>query len=89
MAGFIAKQPNGLYCRFSKVTDCPTNWNMTREDYIQLCVDKAIEKTIKDANDVLDNYVRDFDMVIDSFSPNNMTREEFDKFLEETREEVK
>ena len=29
MAGFISKQPNGLYCRFSSVTDCPTAWNMT------------------------------------------------------------
>ena len=26
MAGFISKQPNGLYCRFSSVTDCPTAW---------------------------------------------------------------
>lgn len=24
MAGFISKQPNGLYCRFSTVVDCPT-----------------------------------------------------------------
>lgn len=24
MAGFVSKQPNGLYCRFSSVTDCPT-----------------------------------------------------------------
>ena len=31
MAGFVSKQPNGLYCRFSSVTDCPTAWNMTRE----------------------------------------------------------
>lgn len=23
MAGFVSKQPNGLYCRFSTVTDCP------------------------------------------------------------------
>ena len=68
MAGFISKQPNGLYCRFSSVTDCPTAWNMTRED----------------AEDVLDNYLKPFDMVIDMYYPNNMTKEEFDKFLEET-----
>lgn len=36
MAGFISKQPNGLYCRFSSVTDCPTAWNMMREDYINM-----------------------------------------------------
>ena len=33
MAGFISKQPNGLYCRFSSVTDCPTAWNMTKEEF--------------------------------------------------------
>lgn len=26
MAGFIVKQPNGLYCRFSTVVDCPTHY---------------------------------------------------------------
>ena len=36
MGGFVSKQPNGLYCRFSSVTDCPTTWNMTREDYINM-----------------------------------------------------
>lgn len=36
MAGFVSKQPNGLYCRFSTVVDCPTVWNMTREDYINM-----------------------------------------------------
>ena len=41
MAGFISKQPNGLYCRFSTVVDCPIDWNMTAEDYIELCKEKA------------------------------------------------
>ena len=36
MAGFISKQPNGLYCRFSTVVDCPTDWNMTEDDYIEV-----------------------------------------------------
>lgn len=34
--------------------------------------------------DVLDNYLKPFDMVVDMYYPNNMTKEEFDKFLEET-----
>lgn len=80
MAGFISKQPNGLYCRFSSVTDCPTAWNMTREDYINMKMQEAKE----DAEDVLDNYLKPFDMVVDMYYPNNMTKEEFDKFLEET-----
>ena len=41
MAGFVSKQPNGLYCRFSTVTDCPTAWNMTREDYINMKMQEA------------------------------------------------
>ena len=38
----------------------------------------------EDAADVLDNYLKPFDMVVDMYYPNNMTKEEFDKFLEET-----
>ena len=60
MAGFVSKQPNGLYCRFSTVTDCPTAWNMTREDYINMKMQEAKE----DAEDVLDNYLKPFDMVV-------------------------
>ena len=44
MAGFVSKQPNGLYCRFSTVTDCPTAWNMTREDYINMKMQEAKEE---------------------------------------------
>lgn len=79
MAGFIAKQPNGLYCRFSTVVDCPTDWNMTAEDYIELCKQRAEEE----AKDVLENYLKPFEMVEDYFIPNNMTEEEFEHFLEE------
>ena len=79
MSAFISKQPNGLYCRFSTVVDCPTDWNMTEQDYIDLCVGKAIEE----AKDVLDNYLRPFEWVKDRFIPNNMTKAEFKKFLRE------
>lgn len=57
MAGFVSKQPNGLYCRFSTVVDCPTEWNMTREDYINMKMQEAKE----DAEDVLDNYLQPFE----------------------------
>ena len=79
MAGFIAKQPNGLYCRFSTVVDCPTNWNMTAEDYIELCKQKAEQE----AKDVLENYLQHFQKVKDYFYPNNMTKKEFDEFLQD------
>lgn len=77
MGAFVAKQPNGLYCRFSTVIDCPTDWNMTEDDYIELCKERAE----KEARDVLANYLQPFEMVKDRFYPNNMTEEEFEQFL--------
>ena len=82
MGSFISKQPNGLYCRFSTVVDCPTNWNMTEEDYIELCKKRAEE----DARDVLANYLRPFEMVKEWFLPRNMTNEEFEQFLKDVSE---
>ena len=79
MAGFIAKQPNGLYCRFSTVVGCPTDWNMTAEDYIELCKQKAE----KEAKDVLENHLQPFEKVKDYFYPSNMTDKEFDEFLKD------
>jgi hypothetical protein len=79
MGAFIARQPNGLLCRFSTIVDCPTAWNMTEEDYIEMCKERAVEE----AKDVLKNYIRDFDMVKDCFAPNNMTEEEFEEFLKD------
>lgn len=41
MAGFICKQPNGLYCRFSTIVDCPTHVNMTQEEFDQFLIDAS------------------------------------------------
>lgn len=79
MAGFIARQPNGLICRHSTVLDCVTDYNMTEEDYINLCKEKAEAE----ARDVLANHMRDFSWVADRFIPNNMTNEEFLRVLQE------
>lgn len=79
MGGFIARQPNGLLCRHSTIVDCVTDYNMTEEDYINICVERARE----DAEEVIKKYVRPFDMVEEYFCPNNMTEEEFNKILEE------
>jgi len=83
MGAFISKQPNGLYCRFSTVCDCPTDWNMTRKDYIEMCKDKAE----KEAIDILDNHLYPFEMVIERFSTNNMSQSEFDEFLYDTKQQ--
>ena len=77
MGSFISRQPNGLLCRFSSVVDTVTSYNMTEQDYIDLCVEKAV----RDAKDVLANYVRPFDWVKERFLPFNNSIEEFEKML--------
>lgn len=44
MGAFIAKQPNGLYCRYGEIVDNITHHNMTEEDYIEFCVERAKEE---------------------------------------------
>ena len=65
MGAFIARQPNGLLCRFSSVVDCVTDYNMTEEEYIEMCAEKAR----KEARDVLDHYIKPFEMVDRYFLP--------------------
>ena len=77
MGSFISKQPNGLLCRFSTVVDCPTNWNMTEEDYIELCAERARDE----ARFIMQDRLRPFEEVKNWFRPSNMTQSEFTKCL--------
>ena len=79
MGAFIVKQPNGLYCRFSTVVDCPTHWNMTEEDYIEMCAERGREEALW----TLERYLRPFEMVEQYFHPHNMTDAEFKECLYE------
>ena len=81
MGAFIARQPNGLLCRHSTIVDCVTDYNMTEEDYINLCVERAKEE----AREVLDKYIKPFDMVEECFCPNNMSEEEFKEILDDMK----
>lgn len=83
MGAFIARQPNGLLCRFSTVVDTVTHYNMTEDEYIDMCAEMAREE----AKEVLENYIRPFDEVKDRFIPENMTQEEFNKLLTEMESE--
>ena len=85
MGAFIAKQPNGLYCRFSSVVACPTAWNMTEEDVLELYAQDAREH----AKRILENHLHPFDDVKEYFRPYNMTEEEFEDFLQATSGEIK
>lgn len=79
MGAFIARQPNGLLCRFSSVVDCITDYNMTEDDYIELCAKNAREE----ARDVLDRYIEPFEIIYRCFYPNNMTTEEYKRIMKE------
>ncbi len=81
MGAFIARQPNGLLCRFSSVVDCITDYNMTEDEYIEMCAEKAR----KEARDVLENYMQPFELVDKYFYPNNMTAEEHKQIMEEMK----
>lgn len=85
MAGFISKQPNGLYCRFSTVVDCPTHENLDIEDYAMVIEmrGKSREAALEEANDIIQNNLKPFQEVIDRFVPNNMSEEEFNEWLKE------
>lgn len=79
MGAFIAKQPNGFYCRFSSVVDCPTHWNMTKEDYLNNTTGTVGTK--EEGEDILENYLKPFSEVIECFIPNNMTQKEFNELV--------
>lgn len=79
MSGFIAKQPNGLYCRFSTVVDCPTHWNMTREDYLNNVTGTV--RTRDEGEIIFRDHLQPFSEVIERFVPNNMTQKEFDELV--------
>lgn len=84
MGAFIAKQPNGLFCRFSSIVDCPTHYNMTREDYLNNVTGTVAHKAV--GEDVLNNHLKPFSEVIDRFVPNNMTQQEFDDLVKKMSE---
>lgn len=79
MGAFIARQPNGLLCRFSTIEDTITHYNLTDEEYIEHCAEKAREG----ARWRLAHNVKPFSFVVDSFVPNNCSVEEFNSYLRE------
>ena len=62
---FISRQKNGLLCRFSTVIDTVSDYNMTDEEYIEMCAQKAREE----AQETLKHSLRPFEEVKGSFVP--------------------
>lgn len=84
MGAFVARQPNGLLCRFSSVVDTVTHYNMTEEDYIEYCAEKARE----DARWILEKNIKPFNLVTEYFRPVNETVEGFNELLKEMGSEI-
>lgn len=61
MAGMIAKQPNGLYCRYSGVVDTITHYNFTEEEYLNNATGSVPNRA--EGIDVLENYLHPFEEV--------------------------
>jgi hypothetical protein len=92
METFIARQPNGLLCRFSWETNTVTHFNMTDDEYIKMCQEKAANEASKEAREILKNHTEPFYMVRQFFLPKNMSKAEFDKILkkmERPKDEIK
>lgn len=81
MGAFIARQPNGLLCRFSSIVDTVTHYNFTEEDYLNNYTNSTLGR--EDAQDTLDNYMQPFSEVVSRILPRNNTPEEIKQLLKE------
>lgn len=79
---YIARQPNGLLCRFSSMVDAITDYNMTEEEYIELCAERARQTARQ--NIAQKGWVEPFSRVIEDFYPRK--QEDVDEFIKLLRE---
>lgn len=88
MGTFVAKQPNGKYCLFSTVVDCPTHINMSIDDYIQVMMSRGFQKWKAEqlVNTNINNHLYPFTTVLEFFKPYNMTEENFNKYVEKMKD---
>lgn len=78
---YIARQPNGLLCRFSTMVDAVTHINMTEEDYIEMCAERAREEAKRDLEGKC--FVKSFDCVLEDTRFDSMTYEDWQVYLKE------
>ena len=85
MGAYYAKQPNGLYCRFSTVVDSVTDWNITKEQAINMQLGyldvTPAEQKIRE--DMFDKRLKPFKTIKKDFTAANDTIEEFQDLLKE------
>lgn len=95
MSAIFVKQPNGLYCRYSNIVDCVTDYNLTEGDVKERLMKKyeqMVEAEITEMKSGRNRWNWDFQDVIEQTEelgiPNgNMTREEFNKFMEQANKQ--
>lgn len=76
---FIAKQPNGKYCRFSSVVDSVTHYNFTKEQYIDGITNTTCgrENRIR----IMERNIQPFSQVIESCKLGFDTAEELEELF--------
>lgn len=74
---FVSQQPNGRYCRFSGIVDTVTKYNMTAEEYIEMCAEQARIN----ARFELKHCLVPFSQVKNCFLPTNDSVEDFNDML--------
>lgn len=91
MGAFIARQPNGLLCRWSSIVDNITHYNMTEDEYVELRAEEARKQArfelehnprfIRPFSEVLEK--RDYDLVLQCIgaieNPEDYTAEEIEE----------
>ena len=77
MSVIIARQPNGLICRYSSIVGYVTDYNMTEEDYINFCKEIAELQ----AREILAHRMKDFSEVKEAFIPAIMSEEDIQKVM--------
>ena len=83
MPAYFAKQPNGLFCRFSSVVDTVTHTNLTEQDVVDLFIEFAKEQ----AEYTLKHNIHNFNEVINDLRPYNNTVEEINQLVIEMGQE--
>lgn len=79
MGRMVCRQPNGKYCVFSSVVDCPTHYNLTEEEYIEMRAQEAREEAKRE----LEYRTRNFGNIIECYKPYNMSVDDFTQALED------
>ena len=85
MARYIARQPNGLLCVFSTVVDCVIYYNMTEEDYVELCAREAREEARYNLSRKW--FIEPYSRIISDTLFNNTTEEQFKELRKKMGEE--